>query len=248
MINCIEKESCDYLDSQFIESFSFDGSNLLIDCHLKSGNKLIEFNDCLYFKIIDEGNALQQHGEGDCDLKHWFYIYDQSSLIDWFNEKTDNLYQQKIKHFFIYTENEMIDVISQSKPTINSKNKNLQNPSEAYKSCYEQNIDFNNLKEIPELDRLVFEESGLNFILNFTNQKVNVNFGQHLLFREKTLGNLELNTTAWLLRLQKSELIDWFNWQSCEIHKNRIQHFIIVTNTERFEILSQETPQITTVE
>ena len=129
MVNCIRKEPCLNPYNSFIDGFTFDKNGLTVIRYSVQITQTVHFRDSLYFNIIDEGDALQQHGEEkndndpntDVRLRYWFYAYDDSNLIDSFNEQTHNSYKGKLKHFFIYTENEMVEVLSQFEPEISFK-------------------------------------------------------------------------------------------------------------------------------
>ncbi|SDB88826.1 hypothetical protein [Acinetobacter boissieri] len=128
MVNCIRKELCPEPFCSFIDGFTFDQNGLIVIRYSTAISQVVHFKDSLYFNIIDEGDALQQHGEDkeedpntEVRLKYWFYVYDDSTLIDWFNEQTNNTYKGTFKHYFIYSHNEMVEVLSRFEPEISFK-------------------------------------------------------------------------------------------------------------------------------
>lgn len=54
--------------------------------------------------------------------------------------------------------------------------------------------------------------------------------------------------SVWMFMAEHSDLIDWFDKESAGFYKDEYKHFVILTQHYIFEVLSQETPQITTVE
>ncbi|WEV48087.1 hypothetical protein OZX61_07260 [Acinetobacter sp. ESL0695] len=119
-----------------------------------------------------------------------------------------------------------------------------------------QKKEFNRYLDVPFLDKFTFDaEDGLFFECYFDESKKIVSFDSYLVLRTinesdafKILDEQNFDGTAWFFTSEDSELIDWFNGQSSDIHKGKYQHCIILTQEKVIEILSQQAPQITIVE
>ncbi|MBF7694228.1 hypothetical protein [Acinetobacter pollinis] len=111
---------------------------------------------------------------------------------------------------------------------------------------------------VPYLESFHYDaENRLTFLLSRKyGGNIKVHFNDHWVFRMidegkafETLGEQEFNGKAWVFMAENSELIDWFNKESCEIYKDQgFKHFIILAQHHIFEILGQDSPQITIVE
>ena len=121
MSEWVIKETCDYLDVPYLESFKYDAENrLTLICSFKSGNKKIYFDDHWVFRTIDEGKAFETLGEQNFDGKSWMFTATSSELIDWFNKQSSQLYKNEFHHFIIVTQHHIIEVLGDNFPQITS--------------------------------------------------------------------------------------------------------------------------------
>ncbi|MBF7689349.1 hypothetical protein [Acinetobacter pollinis] len=110
-----------------------------------------------------------------------------------------------------------------------------------------------NKNDLPQTTQVISDEAGHTFKCKFKEYTKIVNFEYPRLLRKithqnfgvKILQEQELDQETWLFKATESDLIDWFNWQCCDIRKGGYDHFILLTDTEVWQILSLEDPTIT---
>jgi hypothetical protein len=87
---------------------------------LSSGVLRISFEDKLSYRNTDESYLLKNWNSMAKELAgENFYIIENSSYIDFFNDMTGHLYSDwQIKHYAIYTVSDCIDIISISPPVV----------------------------------------------------------------------------------------------------------------------------------
>jgi hypothetical protein len=110
--------------------------------------------------------------------------------------------------------------------------------------------------DMPYLENFHFDESNrLTLVFSFKNGDKKIHFDDHWVFRMidegkalETLYGQKFDGSVWMFMAEHSDLIDWFDKESAEFYKDEYKHFVILTQHYIFEVLSQEAPQITTVE
>lgn len=112
-----------------------------------------------------------------------------------------------------------------------------------------KNID--GLADVPYLESFTSNQDGLFLYCNFINGKKIIYFENYFVMRSidegnalRTLENHNFDGNIFIFSTNKSDLIDWFNSESYEIHKNEFKHIMIVTQHQIIEILTDFDPQI----
>lgn len=110
------------------------------------------------------------------------------------------------------------------------------------------------LKDVPSLESFSIQHCTLVIDCNFEDVSKRILFESYLSFRAidegdalKTLCEQDFDGKTWLFFALASEFIDWFNSQSSNIRKGTFKHYIIVTQEEIIEILSEDDPIITSI-
>lgn len=99
----------------------YEGFRILLKGEEVSSRMIrISFEGKLSYRNTDESYLLKIWNSMEKELAgENFYIVENSSYIDFFNEMTGNLYSDwKIKHYAIYTISDCIDVLSTNPPII----------------------------------------------------------------------------------------------------------------------------------
>lgn len=110
--------------------FSFQGT-LLDNCQYSSGhlnitltnNDNIKLNimfDWIHsFRITDEGDLLKIQSVLKGSMVIGIYIVEDSFYLRWFNEQSENIHaDEKIIHYVVVTQNEVIDILSSENPLL----------------------------------------------------------------------------------------------------------------------------------
>ena len=100
---------------QSLESFSYDGSELIIQVIFENQIKTVKCNDVLSFKMIEEGNAFHTLQEQDFDGDTWIFRTDSSALIDWFNYESESIHSDQLTSYIIVTQDQFFEVLTHSK-------------------------------------------------------------------------------------------------------------------------------------
>ena len=121
MSKWIIKETCEYLDVPYLESFKYDAENrLTLICNFKLENKKVYFDDHWVFRIIDEGKAFETLGEQNFDGTSWMFMTSSSEFIDWFNKESCQIYKNEVYHFIIVTQHHIIEILGENFPQLTS--------------------------------------------------------------------------------------------------------------------------------
>ena len=98
-----------------LESFSYDGSELIIQVIFENQIKTVKCNDVLSFKMIEEGNAFHILVEQEFDGNTWIFRTDSSALIDWFNYESESIHSNKLISYIIVTQDKFFEFLTHSK-------------------------------------------------------------------------------------------------------------------------------------
>ena len=93
----------------FLENFSYDGSELVIQVTFGDQIKTVKCDDVLSFKMIEEGNALHTLEEQNFDGNTWIFRTDSSALIDWFNYESESIHSDQLNSYIIVTKNQFFE-------------------------------------------------------------------------------------------------------------------------------------------
>lgn len=111
--------------------------------------------------------------------------------------------------------------------------------------------ELNESNDLPYLDSFSCEEDKLVLKCSFKNFEKTIHFDDYISFRTieegrafKTLGEQEFDGKCWLFTTDESNFIDWYNNESCDIHKDELYEFIAVTKHQILEVLSLSPPEI----
>lgn len=99
----------------------YEGFRILLKGETSDSAMLrISFEDKLSYKNTDESYLLEIWHTAEKDiLGRTFYMIDNSTYVDFFNEMTHGLYSDwRIKHYAIYTVSDCIDIISVKPPSV----------------------------------------------------------------------------------------------------------------------------------
>lgn len=99
----------------------YDGFRILLKGESVISKMLrVTFQDSLSYRNTDESYLLKIWNSTEkAKLGKIFYLVENSSYVDFFNEMTENIYSDwDIKHYAIYTTSDCIDVISANPPII----------------------------------------------------------------------------------------------------------------------------------
>jgi len=105
-----------YLDSIFDGK---DGVYFNLSCDLENEEKVlvIYFDSLFSYRVTNESYRLKFIMVHNIE-KPSFFIVKDSSYISWFKDESFHVYQSNILHYIILTGNDIIDVISEFKPSV----------------------------------------------------------------------------------------------------------------------------------
>lgn len=98
----------------FLESFSYDGFELIIQVIFGNQVKTVKCDDVLSFKMIEEGNAFHTLEEQNFDGNTWIFRTDSSALIDWFNYESKSIYSDQLTSYIIVTQDQFFEFLTHS--------------------------------------------------------------------------------------------------------------------------------------
>ncbi len=79
----------------------------------------LSFDSVFAYRNIDEGYLLRTLNKMDNPGESTFYIVENSTWIEWFNEESyGTLENSKITHYAIYTPNDCIDLLTEYEPKV----------------------------------------------------------------------------------------------------------------------------------
>jgi hypothetical protein len=98
----------------FLESFSYDGSEVIIQVIFENQIKTVKCDDVLSFKMIEEGNAFHTLQEQDFDGDTWIFRTNSSALIDWFNYESESIHSDQLTSYIIVTQDQFFEFLTHS--------------------------------------------------------------------------------------------------------------------------------------
>lgn len=109
------------LGNPWLEGINLNKDGLLFKCVFDSETKLIQFEDHLLFRLIDEGLALKTVGEGCTYSEHWgIFMNTQSDLITSFKAENLDKDTSEIQHFILFAKEDIVEVITNTPPKIST--------------------------------------------------------------------------------------------------------------------------------
>ena len=103
----------------YLDSISFHDCELLLNLDFfDAGIRVIKFESCLAFRVIQEGYALKTLGQQEFLGINWLFTTIESNFIDWFDQETEEMYGNSFRQFIIVSHNEIIEVITNYEPII----------------------------------------------------------------------------------------------------------------------------------
>lgn len=95
-----------------ISVYALENNDLVVD---------ILFDHALAHRSIDEGDHLKLWENFELSTESFIYTVENSEFLKYFNEESYNIHDtENIKHFFIVTSDDCIDVIASGEPKIST--------------------------------------------------------------------------------------------------------------------------------
>lgn len=106
-------------------------------------------------------------------------------------------------------------------------------------------LETTNGDRIPDLDHFQYDGSKLNVVIQFNQSKKTLTCGNVLAFRMieegcafHTLASQNFDGKAWLLGTDQSTFLNWFNQESESIYSDSLTVYIVVTQHQIFEFIT----------
>lgn len=90
-------------------SYENDILSIVLDFGTIKKEKIVA--NCIFFKIIEESYALKTIDSHDFDGIKYLFVFENSDLLNWFNNESYHIYESKILHHRILCLNHIVDLI-----------------------------------------------------------------------------------------------------------------------------------------
>ena len=96
---------------------SEEGLSIIVESFKEKDETFLFFFNCvLAYRVIGESDLLKTLGENEIER---FFQAKHTSFLDWFNEESSILHEDKdLSHFGIYTDDLCVDIITSLKPKV----------------------------------------------------------------------------------------------------------------------------------
>lgn len=103
----------------YLDQLSFNDYDLSLSLDFfESGKRLIQFESCWSFRVIQEGRAFKTLSKQIFLKEGWLFTTENSNFIEWFNNESEEAYENHFMQYIVITHNEIIEIVTNSDPQI----------------------------------------------------------------------------------------------------------------------------------